>query len=538
VLLRITENLSVTPLGGFATAGPTTGWVDPSATRYTLTNIAGQGATVIDWTAHADQPWVRLSGAAAAGGSIADGETTHVIVQVLDELLQPIPAGETEAEALAVVTFEDRSNGEMTARTVWVRRTNPRFDLDLASVSDRARQPAGPAYPFQIGRFHVTNAAFVAFLNDARNHPGDERGAHMYFDTTTGDVYVNTSTTGESGEGAAGRATLMFAPGATDGIEFVDGAYRVAAAPNDMGSHPVTNVSWFGAVKHCNWLTLDQGMLPGDRCYVEAAAPDATGWRPASISATDWSTRDLNDAERRALVTDFRGFRLPMDDGYGNATPSADAADAYNEWYKAAAWNEALRRNTVYGVGRDPLADGDANFRCSGDPFEDVADCERGGSTPVGFYDGAAKTTPAGSLMTRATDNSFGLHDMTGNVHQWLQGRYAPPASFARRTLRGGSWNDAAASDALRAARRPLYAPPSTTSDQIGFRVVRSLGARSADADLDGDVDLVDLAAAAACLGGPSGGVRSGCSMFDLDADGDVDLLDIEAMSRSFTHTN
>jgi len=52
----------------------------------------------------------------------------------------------------------------------------------------------------------------------------------------------------------------------------------------------------------------------------------------------------------------------------------------------------------------------------------------------------------------------------------------------------------------------------------------------------DGIVDVVDYAAFAACLTGPTGGAMGpGCAIFDFDADIDVDLADFQVFSAAFT---
>jgi formylglycine-generating enzyme required for sulfatase activity len=89
------------------------------------------------------------------------------------------------------------------------------------------------------------------------------------------------------------------------------------------------------------------------------------------------------------------------------------------------------------------------------------------------------KTTTAGAYLP----NPFGLHDMHGNVWEWVQDRYhtdyegAPADGSAwesgerdARVLRGGSWMSPPAD--LRAARR-AYKDPNSRSPIAGFRVVR-----------------------------------------------------------------
>jgi formylglycine-generating enzyme required for sulfatase activity len=94
------------------------------------------------------------------------------------------------------------------------------------------------------------------------------------------------------------------------------------------------------------------------------------------------------------------------------------------------------------------------------------------------------QTTPVGSYPP----NSFGLHDMQGNVWEWVedcyeQGYYvrvttdgsarsSSPANCSRRTIRGGSWIDN--SHALRSAFR-MGGYPHERSFIRGFRVARTL---------------------------------------------------------------
>ncbi len=54
----------------------------------------------------------------------------------------------------------------------------------------------------------------------------------------------------------------------------------------------------------------------------------------------------------------------------------------------------------------------------------------------------------------------------------------------------------------------------------------------AADLDADGDVGVSDYQLLEECLGGPSGGTRSGCLTGDLDLDFDVDLEDFAALQR------
>ena len=216
-----------------------------------------------------------------------------------------------------------------------------------------------------------------------------------------------------------------------------------------------------------------------------------------------------------------------MDDGHKNTDVAMDGADAYNEWFKAAAWNDALQANTTYGFGRNVLTGADANFRASGDPMDD-------GTTPSGYFDGSIK----GLLFaTNPNENGFGLFDMTGNAYHWMQGRFNNhPDSIDFRTLRGGGWDDVADAVGLTAASRTFTAP-ALTDGRIGFRVMRTVPVRNGDVDLDGDVDVQDFITAPVCLAGPDqiDTLDPGCLALDLDGDGDVDLADVAAFQLAFT---
>jgi hypothetical protein len=258
-------------------------------------------------------------------------------------------------------------------------------------------------------------------------------------------------------------------------------------------------------------------MLATQQCYEEGPDADLETWRPATISAADWLARDLNDVERELLVSNFRGYRLLMDDGSNNPSSSIDTADAYNEWFKAAAWNGLVDppENMTYGFGRSILTGADANYRASGDPFDD-------NTTPIEFFE-------------PANGNGFGLLDMSGNAYQWLQGRFnGHAASIDFRTIRGGSWNDPATGQTLRTDSRS-FTVPTMAHGQIGFRVVRTLARPTGDFTGDGRVSPLDHARLIASFVGPEGTIPPEWTVFDFDADGDIDLRDFAVFQSLYS---
>ena len=119
--------------------------------------------------------------------------------------------------------------------------------------------------------------------------------------------------------------------------------------------------------------------------------------------------------------------------------------------------------------------------------------CRAGTQTP--FYNGSTDDNTVGALawyspnsgsQTHAVGgkaaNGFGLHDMLGNVWEWVNdwgntypssaqtNPTGPPIGF-NRGIRGGSWNGGM--NYVRSSGRYLF-PPGTAYDDIGFRVART----------------------------------------------------------------
>ena len=533
VRLTVSTSFAVTPAASFATSAVAGGAARVPAKVYVLTN---GGAAPLNWSAAVPSgpAWLRLNGQASASGTIPPFSSTAVVAAIDATQTALLPAGLHSA----AVEFRDFATNVVFTRQVNVTVVTPRFAINESVVATTAAQPNGPMHSFALGTFHVSHAEFAAFLNDALANPTNERGQFMYFDTATGDVYLNFAVVGASGTGAGGRTVKMFAPSVGGQITYSNAAYQVVTTPFDATQHPVTGVSWYGAVKFANWLTLDQGFAPGERCYAETSAALLSGWRPISVSDAAWAARDLTDGERQILVTSCPGFRLPMDDAASNFNPALDAADLYNEWFKAAAWDPVAGVNRVYGFGRDAMvtagasAGRDANYRCSGDPFESAVDCTLGMTTPVGYYGG-----PSADPLYPATANAngFGIHDLSGNVHQWMQCRYSPHTqSINFRAIRGGSFNDAGTSDLLKATGR-TFTTATATSRFVSLRVVRALPSISADLDGSGNVDGLDYLLLSTQWTGPLGSPTAAGVAFDLDQDGDVDLADFARMALDFS---
>ena len=199
-----------------------------------------------------------------------------------------------------------------------------------------------------------------------------------------------------------------------------------------------------------------------------------------------------------------RGWRDPATpavpaDSHPVACVSFADAQAYVQWLaretgkryrlpSEAEWEYAARAGAT---ALRPWGD-DAAAGCDqANAYDLTADAAlRFGWPAAGCRDGQADVAPAGSFAP----NAFGLHDMIGNLREWVQdcvtGSYAGRPRDARawewlggcrqRVQRGGSWLSPP-EEARSAARSGADA--ADRSDDAGFRVAMDLDGREAQAD-------------------------------------------------------
>jgi formylglycine-generating enzyme required for sulfatase activity len=190
---------------------------------------------------------------------------------------------------------------------------------------------------------------------------------------------------------------------------------------------------------------------------------------------------EVTFAEWDACVADGGCSHKPADQGWGRELRPVidvswdDVTSAYLPWLSRKAgrayrlpseaeWEYAARggSRSVYAWGED-IGTGRANCDGCGSAWDN------------------RQTAPAGSFAP----NTFGLHDMHGNVWEWTADCYrnsyaAAPANGSARTspqcrtyvVRGGGWNDRARY--LRSAIR-YGDPPTYRGVYVGFRVARGL---------------------------------------------------------------
>lgn len=195
---------------------------------------------------------------------------------------------------------------------------------------------------------------------------------------------------------------------------------------------------------------------------------------------------EVTFAEWDACVADGGCSHRPRDPGWGRSRRPAvnvswdDAVNEFIPWLSRktrqtyrllteAEWEYAARATTTtpFATG-DLVTSRDANFDGTGT----YAGGEKG--------EYRKRTMEVGSFAA----NRFGLHDMHGNVWEWVadcfndtyasnasDGSPAAETSGCPRVMRGGSWIDGARS--IRSAARG-YVPSNTRFIYRGFRVARS----------------------------------------------------------------
>ncbi len=197
------------------------------------------------------------------------------------------------------------------------------------------------------------------------------------------------------------------------------------------GTHPVTEVSWWDALKWCNLKSESEGLMP---VYYTSAALDAG--------------HVLRNGTPQVFANwNSPGYRIPTESEWENLCRAGTSTAFFNG------------PRAVYGIG-----DADATLDQSG----------------WYTYNSGGNTRPVGTKPA----NAWGIHDPHGNVWEWCWDFYAddyPPnlvsdprgaAAGTDRVLRGGSFH--MTSYWCRSAQRSWHTPIQREW-YLGFRVVRSL---------------------------------------------------------------
>ncbi len=224
--------------------------------------------------------------------------------------------------------------------------------------------------------------------------------------------------------------------------EVTNGEFRRFRPGHDSGQsggvslngdrQPVVNVSWEDAVRYLNWLSEKEGL------------PKAYKARGESMVLI----RPVN-----------RGYRLPTE----------------AEWARAARFPQPGQSKKFPWPGDHPVPP---------EPWGNYADSSAAGQLSLfmeDYNDGYPVTAPVASFRA----NELGLHDLDGNVAEWVQDYYSVhpgrgkgvardptgPETGRHRVVRGAGWRDASLTE-LRLSYRDYSVKP---RNDLGFRVARYL---------------------------------------------------------------
>lgn len=263
----------------------------------------------------------------------------------------------------------------------------------------------------------------------------------------------------------------------TAAFTFAVAAVLVAAMVSASAGEPKS-------FKDCN-VCPEMVVVPAGRFVMGAAnrEPDEQPRREIRIPrAFAVGKYEITFAEWDACFAAGGCKRQPIDYGWGrgrqpvNDVAWSDVMREYLPWLSKTT-GKTYRLLTEAEWEYSARAGSQSAFSWGDRVGRDNANCDGCG----GAWDGS-RTAPVGTFAA----NAFGLHDMHGNVWEWVQDCYhgdlgkvpgdgrafiAEPCEL--RVLRGGSW--LSEPDKLRAASRDRLHGVNRYSIAIGFRVARDL---------------------------------------------------------------
>jgi len=254
---------------------------------------------------------------------------------------------------------------------------------------------------FYLGQTEVTNLEYLEAVQWAYDHGHVTVQGPWVLDNLDGSMTELLSLTGEASE-----------------IDFQDGVFvlRDVAGHGVNPDHPVKEVTWFGAARFCDWLSLQDG-LP--RAYAHVG---------------DWS---CNGGDPYGAV----GYRLPTD----------------AEWEYATQFDG----ERVYPWG-DEVPDCDrANYY----------DCPTDWTTPVGSYPAAPASLGLSDMTGNVWEwcNDWWVCDLGTAAQEDPAG----PDNGTHRVMHGGSWNSTPSPETLLCSYRHGYLP-ANAGWAAGFRIAKT----------------------------------------------------------------
>lgn len=277
--------------------------------------------------------------------------------------------------------------------------------IELGRGSDEVQREVSLTQFFFMGSTEVTNAQMADVMNWAYGEGLIE---------VTEDAVRN----------AEGRSETLLKLDQSQIIFVESEAFSYFAVLEGRENYPCFEVSWYGAMAYCNYLTRKEGGLS------------------QAVDLWDWT-----------FDSEAAGYRLPTEAEWEFACRAESVAAFYNGSISHPV-----------GPQLDPVLNrvGFYDLNSANDDYEIFAGK---GTHPVGLK----------------VPNVHGLYDMHGNVNEWCSDWYESdcggdavdplgPTSGSSRVIKGGAWNSQAQD--CRSAHRSSSSP-GFSGEGIGFRVVR-----------------------------------------------------------------